>query len=62
MIQNKFELFLIELKNDKKFDVFEFRMRFNKKWLLYRENNCDAVENELCNLIDSYRMFKKLNQ
>ncbi len=51
--------FLEELNKIQCRESIEFRLRFHKKWLLFRKNNCNILKEELLRLMLEYQKFKK---
>lgn len=53
-MNKEFISFLLELKNKHCYEIIEFRLLFQKKYLKYRENFCPSLEKELKELIKQY--------
>lgn len=47
--------FIQELEKYQNDDTIEFRLRFQKKFLKYREQKCSVIKTDLQKLIKSYR-------
>ncbi len=52
-------LFMEELNSIKCMESIEFRLRFHKKWLHFRKNNCKMLKEELLQLMLEYQKFKE---
>lgn len=58
-MNKEFISFLLELKNKHCYEIIEFRLLFQKKYLKYRENFCPSLEIELKELIEQYKKTRK---